>query len=316
MTEQLALFTTQQYFRSQEITHAQIDTDGYDPTWDDLPARTESPAVEPNNKFEEGDTACILVGDRAGTLGRVVGVDGVWVSLYVGLGQTEVVLRSELSLEFKACDRDRIRPSGLSVSFGKALPQLLCGLKTVTRRTWKDSHARKFIRAWDRELSIRMLDKDLRYGGKQIGWMKLTCCPYRERLSDMPESDVSLEGFPELSKAEFIDRFFDKSQDQSVWVVRFETALFDAVRPEPNNPAVRRSKTRDRACGWVETERKTRQGKRKTSTYTYFYYRYEVWQDGNLIRTPAKRLKGGQLEFVLRCIAQNFSVDEILESLD
>lgn len=34
----------------------------------------------------------------------------------------------------------------------------------------------------------------------------------REPLGDMPESDVTLEGFPEMSRVDFINRFFVNAQ--------------------------------------------------------------------------------------------------------
>jgi hypothetical protein len=93
----------------------------------------------------------------------------------------------------------------------------------VTRRNWSDRHAAKFIKAFQLgQQLIRAFDKDQRGGGRQIGWLKLLEEPYKERLSEMPEADLQAEGFPELSKVEFIDRFFDGNDQLSVWVLRFE----------------------------------------------------------------------------------------------
>jgi len=128
----------------------------------------------------------------------------------------------------KGCKKD----SGLGISFGKTCVQtrhgtsLLVG-KTVTRRIWKDSHAQKFINAFERSLRVQALDKDLRCGGQQIGWLTLTEKPYQEHLADMPSSDLAAEGFPELSRDEFIEQFFFGKADTLVWVVRFQFEPLD-----------------------------------------------------------------------------------------
>lgn len=75
--------------------------------------------------------------------------------------------------------------------------------------------------ARDRALPVRAFDKDQRYGGQLVGWLRLIQKPYLERLADMPDSDVIAEGYPELSKQRFIDRFFEGNLDL-VWVVRFK----------------------------------------------------------------------------------------------
>lgn len=113
----------------------------------------------------------------------------------------------------------------LAISFGKTADRLLS--KSVTRRNWKDSHAQKFIRAFEQNRQVAALDRDRRYGGKLIGWLTLTAKPYQERLTDMPDTDIALEGFPELTKGEFISRFFESDRNQVVWVIRFK---FDEVK--------------------------------------------------------------------------------------
>lgn len=120
--------------------------------------------------------------------------------------------------------------SGLPISFGKTYPQLLAG-KTVTRRTWKPCHAEKFIRIFERKAKFPALDKDKRYKGQQVGWLTLTEKPYLEKIEDMPLSDLALEGFPNMSKSEFIDRFFDGNPHLAVWVIRFK---FEPLEPIKN----------------------------------------------------------------------------------
>ncbi len=109
----------------------------------------------------------------------------------------------------------------VAISFGWTSEQLFKG-KSVTRRCWKDSYAQQFINRWQRGINTYIaLDKSWRWGGKQIGTITLTCCPYQERLSEMPPSDLAAEGFPELSQQEFIQRFFKGNDQQQVWVIRF-----------------------------------------------------------------------------------------------
>jgi hypothetical protein len=124
--------------------------------------------------------------------------------------------------------------SGLAISFGKVDPELL-NSKSVTRRNWVDSYAQKFIRAYRKGKRVKALDKGFQYGGKQIGWLTLLEEPYEQKLSDMPDTDLAAEGFPNLSKAEFINQFFEGKPETVVWVVRFKFEPLEVER-SPNNP--------------------------------------------------------------------------------
>jgi hypothetical protein len=117
--------------------------------------------------------------------------------------------------------------SGLGISFGKTLPHLLH--KTVTRRCWKDSHAKKFANAFHQNKLIKALDKDIRYGGKQIGWCRLLCAPYKEQLSAMPQNDLKAEGGMCDSIEQFIQHYFKGNSSLEVWVIRFEFVTLDRV---------------------------------------------------------------------------------------
>ena len=109
----------------------------------------------------------------------------------------------------------------VALSFGWTVPQLFAG-KSVTRRCWKDSYGQQFIKRWQRGITTYIaLDKNWRQGGKQIGWITLTVAPYKERLCEMRYEDVAAEGFPELTRDEFIERFFNGDDQQQVWVIRF-----------------------------------------------------------------------------------------------
>jgi hypothetical protein len=112
------------------------------------------------------------------------------------------------------------KKSDLIISFGKTLNPLLEGIKKQTRRNWKDTHAAKFVKAFEEKLLIRAFDKDQRYGGKQIGWLSLIEKPYKQKLQDMPKSDLIPEGFPDYNLEEFIKQFFN-NPNQEVWVISF-----------------------------------------------------------------------------------------------
>jgi len=105
----------------------------------------------------------------------------------------------------------------LIISFAHTTDALLAGLKTVTRREWKDSHAAKFR---DGQL-VDAYDHLPRSGGHKVATIRLTCDPYKERLADMPEGDLILEGGLWEDKADFIDGF-GGDPELKVWVVRFE----------------------------------------------------------------------------------------------
>ena len=133
----------------------------------------------------------------------------------------------------------------MGISFGEATDALLRMGKTVTRRVWADRHAAKFIKCYEEGLRVKALDKDLRYGGKQIGWLTLTHRPRKERLVEMlknPVAEMIAEGFPHLSFREFVAKFFN-DEHQEVWVIGFH---FDSnlgysenkTHPKPGEPPV------------------------------------------------------------------------------
>ena len=109
---------------------------------------------------------------------------------------------------------------GRGLSFGYTTPELLSGFKTITRRCWKEKYANYFLRTWNQKL-FPALNKGYYAGGKAVGLLQILEIPYQQVLFEMPESDLSLEGFPQLSKSEFIDRFFGGDSSMVVWVLRF-----------------------------------------------------------------------------------------------
>lgn len=126
---------------------------------------------------------------------------------------------------------------GTPISFGytaQYLPQ-----KSITRRDWKDAHATKFIKAWGRavtegkKLRVPAIDKGYHAGGKQIGWAILTEIPYKEKLRDMPETDLAAEGGMCSTVAEFATNYFKGDTDKEVWVVKFK---FQGIETESHAP--------------------------------------------------------------------------------
>jgi len=117
--------------------------------------------------------------------------------------------------------------SGLGISFWKTLQCLTH--KTVTRRAWKDKHAQKFTNAFHQNKLVKALDKDIRYGGKQIGWCRLLCAPYKEQLAAMPQADLAAEGGMCDSLEQFIQRYFKGNTNLEVWVIRFEFVELNQV---------------------------------------------------------------------------------------
>jgi len=101
------------------------------------------------------------------------------------------------------------------ISFGWTWKELLLGKKTCTRRTWKDSHARQFkagdtVQAWSRGPHRQ---------GEHIADIVVESI-VEERVGDMPEADLALEGgrWPTL---EDFAAGFPQGPDTVVWVVRF-----------------------------------------------------------------------------------------------
>jgi len=115
---------------------------------------------------------------------------------------------------------------GTSISFGWTAQYL--DKKTQTRRVWKDSHAAKFCNAFDRavaagqQLRVPAIDKAYHAGGKQIGWCVISSQPYKQRLGDMPESDLLAEGGMSATVVDFICKYFKGEADLEIWVIDFE----------------------------------------------------------------------------------------------
>jgi hypothetical protein len=109
--------------------------------------------------------------------------------------------------------------------------------KSVTRRDWKDSHATKFIKAFDRaidegkQLRVPAIDKGYHAGGKQIGWLLISDRPCKQKLADMASSSLKAEGGMCATVDNFIAKYFKGDSEKEVWVIHFK---FEPCQSEPS----------------------------------------------------------------------------------
>ena len=75
------------------------------------------------------------------------------------------------------------------ISFSWTSDAFKANRKTKTRRQWVDGYAKRF------EVGdiCKAYNKQPRFGGKQIGLIKLTKSPYQQQIRDMPDSDFEAE---------------------------------------------------------------------------------------------------------------------------
>jgi hypothetical protein len=121
----------------------------------------------------------------------------------------------------KECPINEIKlQASLHISFGwtsQYLPE-----KSQTRRKWKDSHAAKFQKAFEKGFAITAYDKYPRCKGIPIGWIILNCAPYKQKLFEMSLQDMNSEGDEMCgSTLEFAEKYFEGNISQEVWVVDF-----------------------------------------------------------------------------------------------
>jgi hypothetical protein len=95
---------------------------------------------------------------------------------------------------------------------------LLAGIKTCSRRRWKEVTAKQYRKgtlhtAWNKNTRVK--------GAIRVARIRATADAYPERLGDMPESDLIAEGGMCKTVAEFI-RFVQGTPDEVLWVARFE----------------------------------------------------------------------------------------------
>ena len=111
------------------------------------------------------------------------------------------------------------------ISFSWATTAFLSGAKTVTRRDWKDSYAKTFKKG---EI-VAAYNKQRRFGGKKIGFIRLSQDPYKESTADIPEEDWYNEGMPILEgEGVLVDGLMPsdfwlrwQTEPEDLWVIRF-----------------------------------------------------------------------------------------------
>jgi hypothetical protein len=116
------------------------------------------------------------------------------------------------------------------ISFSMTKSELLSGNKTVTRRNWSDRYVKRFISAYKEEKYIEAISAQLRYGGTTLGYIKLTQPIYKECILDITSEEIIKEGFPNLSKEQFLNKYFGDlledikigKSDGEIYVVHFE----------------------------------------------------------------------------------------------
>lgn len=110
------------------------------------------------------------------------------------------------------------------LSFALTTRQFLAGIKTETRRDWKDRTLAIWQKSYDEGRLVHdAVDKGLHRGGKRIGKFKLTARPIREPLSSMTEENLKREGLLEAVKtAEGFCRFVNQPITKQMTVIRFE----------------------------------------------------------------------------------------------
>jgi len=107
------------------------------------------------------------------------------------------------------------------ITFTLTAREFIAGQKSVTRRAWKKRHWQRWQGWWDAgRLEHEAWDRLPISGGKRIGRFRLTCRPYREKLAEMPESDLAAEGGMCASLAEFC-HLIGKTPADEVTVIRF-----------------------------------------------------------------------------------------------
>ena len=112
------------------------------------------------------------------------------------------------------------------ISFAWTTDSFLANAKDMTRRYWKDSHARKFKEG----TIVDAYDKLPYRGGEKIGKIKIVKRPYQQRTGEMTEVDYKREGLLWMEQnnvtingqkpRDFFEKW--KKKNDLVWVVEFK----------------------------------------------------------------------------------------------
>lgn len=113
------------------------------------------------------------------------------------------------------------QPPSLPISFGWTSDRLPPnGCKSVTRRKWSDKRLKTMRRYCEEGRVLPAVNKSLCYGGAQIGWLRLVSIT-SEVLAAIDQAEVVKEGYPELTRDEFLQKFFSDTLPNEI-VTRIE----------------------------------------------------------------------------------------------
>src|SRR4051794_29697456 len=111
-----------------------------------------------------------------------------------------------------------------NISFSLTTPQFISRTKTVTRRLgWGELRPGDILCGIEKGQGLKRGEKVKRLGKIRIVSVR------REQLSKITSDDVAREGFPELSRSEFISLFCKGHSGctQETWVTRIEFEHLD-----------------------------------------------------------------------------------------
>ena len=110
----------------------------------------------------------------------------------------------------------------MNISFALTKNEFLAGIKTETRRDWKDRTLKTWQNAWDAgRRTHQATDKLLHRGGKIIGRFELTARPEREPLSIMTAENLKAEGGMCATLTEYF-ALIKQPPEKVMTVVRFK----------------------------------------------------------------------------------------------
>ena len=103
------------------------------------------------------------------------------------------------------------------ISFAWTTADFIAGRKTATRRFWNNLYAAKFPVG-----SVhKAYDKSPRFGGKQIGLIRITAC-FKQFLEEMTSDDLAQEGTLWSSVDEYVYMMCAQGKGNYPWVIKFE----------------------------------------------------------------------------------------------
>lgn len=110
------------------------------------------------------------------------------------------------------------------LSFSLTEKEFLSGIKTETRRDWKERTLKMWQKAFDEgRYEHDAVNKGLHRGGKRIGRFKLTARPVLEPLSSMTADSIRREGLQmRIGSVRDFCRFIKQPQQKWMTVIRFQ----------------------------------------------------------------------------------------------